>query len=206
MKKILLCLCLLFGYSMANDKDGFFLGAEIGISEVSLAASAAGYSVEVKQSAPMYGFKAGYRYFFSDLIGLRGYISFKDSFTYSIVNVKGAGTTESSAESSAHFMPIMANADVIFDFYKTQNYSFDAIVGLGLGFAILNDYSLIGNTNTSHSAFYSDARVGIGTSYDNNRLGLVVSFPITQATKNVDGIKYKIKQSYAVALTYDYKF
>lgn len=197
MKKILLCLCLLFGYSMANDKDGFFLGAEIGISEVSVAASANGYSSKVKLSAPMYGFKAGYRYFFSDLIGLRGYISFKDSF----VDVKSQGSNVSS-----HFMPIMANADIIFDFYKTQNYSFDAIVGLGLGFAILNDNSLIGNIDTSHSAFYSDARVGIGASYDNNRLGLVVSFPITQATKKVDGIKYKIKQSYAVALTYDYKF
>ncbi|RDU58098.1 outer membrane beta-barrel protein [Helicobacter sp. MIT 99-5507] len=197
MKKILLCLCLLFGYSMANDKDGFFLGAEIGISEVSVAASANGYSGKVKLSAPMYGFKAGYRYFFSDLIGLRGYISFKDSF----VDVKLQGSN-----GSAHFMPIMANADIIFDFYKTQNYSFDAIVGVGLGFAILNDYSLIGKIDTSHSAFYSDARVGIGTSYDNNRLGLVVSFPITQATKKVDGIEYKIKQNYAVALTYDYKF
>ena len=205
MKKILLCLCLLFGYSMANDKDGFFLGAEIGISEVRVAASANGGSGKVELSAPMYGFKAGYRYFFSDLIGLQGYISFKDSFvgidsSFNIANVKLQGN------GSSHFMPIMANADIIFDFYKTQNYSFDAIVGVGLGFAILNDYSLIGNINTSHSAFYSDARVGIGTSYDNNRLGLVVSFPITQATKKVDGIEYKIKQNYAVALTYDYKF
>lgn len=194
MKKILLCLCLLFGYSMANDKDGFFLGAEIGISEVSVATGAVGNGGKV--SAPMYGFKAGYRYFFSDLIGLRGYISFKDSF----VDVK-----LQSINGSAHFMPIMANADIIFDFYKTQNYSFDAIVGVGLGFATLN-YLLIGSINTSHSAFYSDARVGIGTSYDNNRLGLVVSFPITQATKKVNGIEYKVKQSYAVALTYDYKF
>ncbi|MBR7117856.1 MAG: outer membrane beta-barrel protein [Helicobacteraceae bacterium] len=203
MKKILLCLCLLFGYSMANDKDGFFLGAEIGISEVSIAASANGNSVKVELSAPMYGFKAGYRYFFSDLIGLQGYISFKDSF----VDVNSSGSlVELQGNGSSHFMPIMANADIIFDFHKTQNYSFDAIVGVGLGFAILNDNSLIGNINTSHSAFYSDARVGIGTSYDNSRLGLVVSFPITQATKKVDGIEYKIKQNYAVALTYDCKF
>ena len=201
MKKILLCLCLAFGYGVANDKNGVILGIEFGLSEVDLKASAQGRSGNIKLSAPVYGFKAGYKHFFTDLIGLQGYFSFKDAFA----SVKQGGALN-SVDSSAHFMPLMANADVIFDFYKTNNLSLDAIIGIGLGLAILNDNNLIGVGSTSHSGFYSDARIGLGLNLANNRVGLNAAFPIAPASKSVNNIDYKIKQNYTISLTYDYVF
>ena len=200
MKKILLCLCLLFGYSVANDKNGLFLGLEFGISEINLKVSSQAGGGKIKLSAPMYGLKAGYRHFFTDLIGLQGYFSFKDSFFNGKYNILSANNS-----ASMHFMPFMANADVIFDFYKANEISFDAILGVGLGMAMLDD-NLIGAQQDSYTAFYSDARVGLGINSNNNRVGLNIAFPIAQATKSVQGIDYKMKQNYIVSLTYDYKF
>ena len=85
----------------------------------------------------------------------------------------------------------MANVDVIFYLYKKDNVSLDAIVGLGVGVAILNN--TIVNTDSSRVVFYSDARVGLGANYDSNRFGLAFSPPIYPATKNIWDMRYRVK-------------
>ena len=198
MKKILMCLCLLVGYGMANDRSGAILGVEFGLSEINVAGNG-----KVKSSAPLYGFKAGYKHFFTDLVGLQGYLSFKDTFNSN----KSDGSSD-----SLHFMPIMANADIIFDFYKSNDVSLDAIIGVGVGVAMVNykyKGEYLGNTfneTKNYSGFYGDARVGLGVNASNNRIGLVASFPFNSVNTTTNDVKSKVKQNYAVSLTYDYTF
>ena len=211
MKKILMCLCLLVGYGMANDRSGAILGVEFGLNEVDLKASAQGVSGNIKLSAPVYGFKAGYKHFFTDLIGLQGYFSFKDSFINANAKIDSSNISVSGS-GSAHFMPIMANADVIFDFYKSNDVSLDAIIGVGVGVAMVNyknkaiEALTIPTITENFSGFYGDARVGLGVNASNNRIGLVASFPFNSVNKTIYSVKLKVKQNYAVSLTYDYTF
>ena len=132
MKKILLCLCLLFGYSLANDKNGFFLWFDLGVSEVAVEGGADDRKYKSKISTPMYGIKAGYRHFFTDVVGLQGYFGFRDSFININTSNAGSAVTGNGNKTSTYysFLPLMANADVIFDLYKKDNFSLDAIVGL----------------------------------------------------------------------------
>ena len=208
MKKILMCLCLLVGYGMANDRSGAILGVEFGLSELNKIESDTTLGTEKnKDAAPLYGFKAGYKHFFTDLIGLQGYLSFKHSFNSNKYESEGT-----SSKTTYDFMPIMANADVIFDFYKSNNVSLDAIIGIGVGMAMVNEkYTSSSATGSStqkinYSGFYGDARVGLGVNASNNRIGLVASFPFNSVNKTIDNVKYKVKQNYAVSLTYDYTF
>ena len=244
MKKILMCLFLAFGYGVANDettsdKNGILIGAEFGMSEMNEKRNTTvntGTNIvttvntedRYRYSAQLYGFKVGYKHFFTDLIGLQGYLSFKDaivstknkgkdetSITAGDVTVNGKGTRANSEV--YHFMPLMANADVIFDFYKINNLSLDAIIGVGLGVAIVNyKYSNSSSsdltvptgssTRRSYAGFYSDIKVGFGVNYDNSRIGVAAAFPMNSVNTTIDDVKYKTKLNYVVSLTYDYTF
>ena len=210
-----------------SDKNGVFMGIElIGVSEIDLDINIDNYRLfKDKSTGIMFGLNLGYRHFFTDLIGLQGYFSVKDTFFVMGVpksNTYSYGTTLDTnpwisqrsldvLSSSDQFLQIMANIDVIFDFHKTKNFSFDAIAGIGLGMGMFISQTYINIWDLywslpNYSALYSDARVGLGMKGTNNRVGLNISFPIYPATKTIDGIKYQTKQNYAISLSYDYKF
>ena len=208
MKRILFIFILLMGISQAKDKDGIFLGFELGLGKVKTTTPVSEYPSTIDTfNLPMYGFRLGYVKYFGDLFGINTYASFKDVFQ--------SGNNSNSGKDFTHIMSFAANIDYLLDFYNDKSLSMGGFAGVGIGstnIKIRDSRSFGFDEGVSKDTvygIYTDFKAGLKTSYKHNSISLIASFPIIP-TKEVgypdkEG-NWKSKTNYTISLAYDYRF
>ena len=202
MKKILICFILFIGFAQANDKDGVFLGFELGLGEVVAKESFNGLTSNTKLNLPLYGFRIGYTRYFSDFFGISTYVNFRDLFQS--VSVNGVKT-------HIDIMSFAANMDFLLDFYNERSVSVGAFAGIGIGGANVKG-KVSGTLNDSISEFYGDIKLGLKTSYGFNSISFIASFPLVSVEESTfvgagfPTYNSTLKTNYAISLAYDYRF
>lgn len=196
-------LALLLVGTMANAKEenGVFVGLEMGFAEnhLNLKSVVQGYnySSDSNITALAIGGKVGYKYFFFDWIGVRGY-----------VNVDYMQTASKSDGNTTIFNDVIygINADVIFNFYSNEAMNAGAFVGIGLGGQIFSTDAFVKTYDISD--FYGDIKLGLRiNAAKNHEMEFIAKIPYYKATKTFDNvIKAKAKQNYQILLGYNYAF
>lgn len=199
----------------AQEANGVFIGFETGAGETQInmkGTDLRGVEWDDKTSGVIgvYGGKIGYKHFFNDYFGLRGYAS----LDYAILNLKYKNAI---ANTNAHFSTFTyaANIDALVNFYETQGYSLGAFAGVGLGgqnySSSPNFSALISSGNITNeenlSGFYADAKVGLRVvAGQHHGMDFIVKIPFTNATKTINGVDIIAKQNYQILLGYNFSF
>lgn len=137
------------------NRNAFFAGIELGYMRFDYAESGKiGANALLNPSsngAFNAGIIAGYRYFFTDSVGIRGYANL--NYIYDKAN--GFGELK--------MLNVGINADFLLNFYASQSIDFGAIVGLGFGGDIFDGDGLkrVRETIGEHSANLSSPNVSI---------------------------------------------
>lgn len=201
MKKILICFILFIGFAQANDKDGVFLGFELGLGEVKTTESFNGATSNTKLNLPLYGFRIGYTRYFSDFFGISTYVNFRDLFQ---------STKSDREEISIHIMLFAANIDFLLNFYNDKFLFMGGFAGIGIGSA--NIKSRINGFSDNLDNLYTDFKLGLKTIYEHNSISLIASFPVIPIKRSIfvgqglPSYDSKLRTNYTISLAYDYKF
>lgn len=201
MKKILICFILFIGFAQANDKDGVFLGFELGLGEVKTTESFNGATSNTKLNLPLYGFRIGYTRYFSDFFGISTYANFRDLFQ---------STKSDREEISIHIMLFAANIDFLLNFYNDKFLFMGGFAGIGIGSA--NIKSRINGFSDNLDNLYTDFKLGLKTIYEHNSISLIASFPVIPIKRSIfvgqglPSYDSKLRTNYTISLAYDYKF
>ena len=137
------------------NRNAFFAGIELGYMRFDYAESGKiGANALLNPSsngAFNAGIIAGYRYFFNDSVGIRGYANL--NYIYDKAN--GFGELK--------MLNLGINADFLLNFYASQSVDFGAIVGLGFGGDIFDGDGLkrVRETIGEHSANLSSPNVSV---------------------------------------------
>lgn len=207
MKKILVASLLTLAFcvvGLAKESDGIFVGFEVGLGSATLKTNGIDLANQVwdnKSTATNagYGGKIGYKHFFSDYLGVRGY------FGINWFETMGKNTTAgTTSKTTISILSYSLNADALFNFYSNESANYGAFVGLGLGGAS-SDYEA-SSLNESVSGFYMDAKLGLRATAGHNGFDFIVAIPFIDQSKTINGVKAKIKQDYRISLAYSYMF
>lgn len=149
------------------------------------------------------GGKIGYKYFFKDWVGIRGYGSV--NYTETSFHAKD---NQSNLPYEISNISYSLNADALFNFYNTEIYNLGAFVGIGLGGQNWKgDVRMYGvNTNESYMGFYADAKIGLRVNAANHGAEFIAKIPFVGASKNINGVKATTSNTYQVLLGYNYTF
>lgn len=137
------------------NRNAFFVGIELGYMRFDYAESGKiGANALLNPSsngAFNAGIIAGYRYFFNDSVGIRGYAN----LNYNYDKANGFGELK--------MLNLGVNADFLLNFYASQNFDFGAIFGLGFGGDIFDGDGLkrVRETIGEHSANLSSPNVSV---------------------------------------------
>ena len=137
------------------NRNAFFAGIELGYMRFEYKESGTiGTNALLNPSsngAFNAGILAGYRYFFNDSVGIRGYANL--NYVYDKAN--GFGELK--------MLNVGINADFLLNFYASQSVDFGAIVGLGFGGDIFDGDGLkrVRESIGEHSANLSSPNVSI---------------------------------------------
>ncbi|MGX3010628.1 outer membrane beta-barrel protein [Helicobacter sp. 23-1044] len=141
------------------NRNAFFAGIELGYMRFDYAESGViGTNALLNPSsngAFNAGIIAGYRYFFNDSVGIRGYAN----LNYNYDKANGFGELK--------MLNVGINADFLLNFYASQSVDFGAIVGLGFGGDIFDGDGLkrVRETIGEHSANLSSPNVSINLGF-----------------------------------------
>ena len=186
MKKIVAAgLCALsFGLADGKfqEKSGVLVGLSAGGGQISQTITNNG-DIKSTQFLTAIGFQVGYKHFFNEYLGVRGY----GAFDYAWGSGKGKGDLD-GFDTAYSAMNVTANADVLANFYSTQSVSYGAFAGIGLGGQFYNfklsQAGLSGKLN--QSGFYADAKLGLRVTSDFLGVDFGLKFPFTTiSAKNV---------------------
>ena len=208
-------LCAFLGVAVnAQEGNGVFVGFEAGAGEQKLTLSAANTDNTSQATAILFGGKIGYKHFFLDWVGIRGYFGVDYAeLRGKIENSARNGTGASSGTGAFSGITYSANVDALFNFYNSENVAVGAFVGLGLGGQTAKDDDLIASDNKTRDMmdFYSDVKLGLRVNAAKNHgMEFIVKVPLNNATKTFSegnvNVKAKYKQNYKVLLGYNFTF
>ena len=208
-KSLCSVLCAFLGVAVnAQEGNGVFVGFEAGAGEQKLTLSAANTDNTSQATAILFGGKIGYKHFFLDWVGIRGY------FGVDYAEIRGnIGNSTSNSTGVFSGITYSANVDALFNFYNNENVAVGAFVGLGLGGQTAKDDNLvIGDSKTRDMTdFYSDIKLGLRVNAAKNHgMEFIVKVPLNNATKTFSegnvNVKAKYKQNYKVLLGYNFTF
>lgn len=158
----------------SGNGSGLFLGLDTGYtfkftkqqykgsSEIDTGSSIAGANV---------GIKAGYNYYFTPMLGVRGYLDYTFIFNPTGIASEGGTTnTSTSGFESAH--NITLNADLLVNLIQTDSIAFGAFAGIGLGYGIAGATSTDTNNKTTQmteaSGFILPINLGLSLTANNH--------------------------------------
>lgn len=204
--RIILPLILALGLANGKEANGVFVGLELGFSEnqLELKAKVSGYeryNTKSTLTALAVGGKVGYKHFFLDWVGVRGYVSVGGALTSSKNTNKGTSSTTTFSD-----VIYAVNADALFNFYSSDSLNAGAFVGIGLGG---QNFSTNAFTTTYEiSDFYGDVKIGLRVNTaTNHEVEFIAKIPYYKATKTFDSVvEAKAKQNYQILLGYNYAF
>lgn len=223
-----LCMACVFSIffsavALAQENNGVFVGLEMGMAEQQMKlktppytyasthfGTIGGISLIVsdegtgQDTAGVFGIKLGYKHFFLEWIGIRGYASI--DYAQSRIHSKGRTNIWTGVLANLAYS---ANADVLFNFYNSENVAFGAFVGLGVGGQTTWDMDFImSDKYRSFTDLYSDVKVGLRVNVaQNHGMEFIAKIPLNQAKETFEyGIEAQYKQTYQVLLGYNFTF
>ena len=209
-------LCAFLGVAVnAQEGNGVFVGFEAGAGEQKLALSGTtNMNITTQATAILFGGKIGYKHFFLDWVGIRGYLGVDYAeLRGKIENSARNGAGALSGTGAFSGITYSANVDALFNFYNSENVAVGAFVGFGLGGQTAKDDDLIAGDNKTRDMmdFYSDVKLGLRVNAAKNHgMEFIVKIPLNNATKTFNeggvNVKAKYKQNYKILLGYNFTF
>lgn len=217
-------ICAFLGVQAnAMENNGVFVGFEMGFAEQQMKLKTPPYTYAQtnfgtigglnlnssdegtgQDMAGIFGVKLGYKHFFLEWIGIRGYASV--NYTQSRIHSKGRTNVWTGVLANLAYS---ANVDALFNFYNSENVAFGAFVGLGVGGQTTWDRDFImGDKYRSFTDLYSDVKVGLRVNVAKNHgMEFIAKIPLNSAKETFEyGIEASYKQNYQVLLGYNFTF
>ena len=208
MKKLMVsgALALALSGALVAEESGAFVGVDLGVSSLTKAESDAQGSA-YSYGTLRYGLVGGYKWFFTENVGLRAYVSVNNGANY---------MQNATAGNQFNTLLVHANVDFLNTFYNSEQVSAGWFAGIALGAGIHSGGVVKKNTagfsNLSNiSGFDLGINLGLRTLFGKHhgiefvtRLGVVGA----SATGDQGGTETKmsILQPYAFGARYTYNF
>ncbi|MGX3011328.1 outer membrane beta-barrel protein [Helicobacter sp. 23-1044] len=213
-------LCAFLGVANAGEGNGVFGGFEVGFAEqqVTLSnttnatsnvtgnANGANSASTTSNTAMVFGIKLGYKHFFNEWIGIRGYASL--DYAQSLYHIKSGKSWRTGVLGNGSYV---ANIDALLNFYNTENANFGAFAGLGIGGQTTFDsFYLYTDETRTITDLYVDLKLGVRVNVANHGMELIAKIPLNTAKKTFDegviSVDAKYRQLYQILLGYNYSF
>lgn len=210
MKRIALFCLLASSIAGAREVDGFFIGFEAGGGQSQLTANGtdllnAKWDEKITMNAMIFGGKLGYKYFFNDNLGVRGYASLDRSES----NAQWTSGAITAMNINLPTLIYAANADVLVNFAENDSGIFGAFAGVGIGGQSWSGKATLAGQerfNEETNAFYMDAKVGLRVSSGSHGMDFIAKIPFIKAQKIVNGVTARSISNYQILLGYNYSF
>lgn len=156
-----------------GDKDsseggnGLFLGIDTGYSFGFSAIQEKGSSMVITESGlagANFGIKAGYNFYFTPMLGVRGYLGYTYGFAYTDKEYRGQNTNFFSFANA-----VTLNADLLVNLMQTDSIKFGAFVGIGLGYGMSSaTLTATSITKAQASGFILPINLGLSLTANNH--------------------------------------
>ena len=209
MKKLMVSGALalaLSGVAMAEESGGF-VGVDLGLASLTKMESDLQNTYALGNLR--YGLVGGYKWFFTQSVGLRAYLAVNNGTNY---------MQDTTAGNQFNTLNVMANIDFLNTFYNSEQVSAGWFAGVSLGYAIHNggivkaqvDFLDQAGVNYNPSGFDMGINFGVRTIFAKhhgieffNRFGVIgASNSYNLGIEN----KEKILQPYAFGVRYTFNF
>jgi len=177
---IVLLPTLSFCVEAKSSKNGAFVGVDFGWMADFLTNND-GTTTAKTDTFPygLIGLKLGYNYYFSNRLGVRGYVDYGYGFHT---------TNESGATNNTNIHQLAINADVLVNIFSYKNVIFGAYAGLGFGYSGKNTEAKSAGTTTitdGPSGVYIPINLGISANIEqNHRVDIGVKIQTFQTSIN----------------------
>ena len=211
MKKLMVSGALALALStsaLVAEESGGFVGVDLGVNGLSKMQSDSTGSAYAFNNL-RYGLVGGYKWFFTQSVGLRAYLAVNNGTNY---------MQDTTAGNQFNTLNVMANIDFLNTFYNSEQVSAGWFAGVSLGYAIHNggivkaqvDFLDQAGVNYNPSGFDMGINFGVRTIFAKhhgieffNRFGVIgASNSYNLGIEN----KEKILQPYAFGVRYTFNF
>lgn len=220
MKKYLMAATLVL-HMLTAEESGVFVGADLGVSNLTLTIQTKD-ELDTRTNSALslgnfrYGLIGGYKWFFTENFGIRAYFQVNNGTNQIPISPL---YNESQKHRSIKTLNTMLNVDALYNFYSTQENASGIFAGLSLGYAKHFGKSISGfsqNIFKDISGFDMGINFGLRSVFAKhhsievfNRFGLVGakdSATITDEFGETTDIKVSIFQPYAFGVRYIFAF
>lgn len=218
MKKLIVSGALALAFStsaVVAEESGAFVGVDLGLANLSKMTSESngGTLTSYALGSLRYGLIGGYKWFFTENVGLRAYVALNNGTSY----LQDASTQTPRNGNQFNSMFINANVDFLNTFYNSEQVSAGWFAGLSLGVGIHSGgivKATTANSNLSNvSGFDMGINLGLRTLFGKKhgiefftRFGVIGA----SATAEMNGVPVKIDMSttqiYNTGVRYTYNF
>lgn len=204
VEKILLIALLSIVSLYAKENSGLFIGVDVSGNIYNEKTTQGNQNIQSSSTTSVFGLggKVGYKHFFNDSFGLRGY----GMLSFATNSLDGNSSYIKSKQ-----IIYTLNVDLLYNFYSNNDYHIGVFSGFGVGGANVKG-KVSGTLNDSISEFYGDIKLGLKISYGFNSISFIASFllvPVEESTFVGAGFptyNSTLKTNYAISLAYDYRF
>ena len=196
------------------EKNGFFAGGGIGIGQggAHLNFPILGDNGNTSQTLINYDTKFGYKYFFNEWFGIRGYINIGHLQTWNKVSL-GSMIPNNGIVNQDYNMSIIdynLNLDLICNVYNDANHNVGFFIGAGAGAmnAFYKDQHLV---DKNFAGFQTNVKLGFRIHTSNHGMELVATLPLLKIKTQLQGsagqiINAAFNQNYIISSNYTYSF
>ena len=217
MKKLIVSGALALAFStsaVVAEESGAFVGVDLGLANLSKMTSESngGTQTTYALGSLRYGLMGGYKWFFTENVGLRAYVALNNGTSY----LQDA-STQTPNGNQFNSMFVNANVDFLNTFYNSEQVSAGWFAGLSLGVGIHSGgivKATTANSNLSNiSGFDMGINLGLRTLFGKKhgiefftRFGVIGA----SATAEINGTPIKTDMSttqiYNTGVRYTYNF
>ena len=222
MKKLIVSGALALAFStsaVVAEESGAFVGVDLGLANLSKMTSESsinGTQTTYALGSLRYGLMGGYKWFFTENVGLRAYVALNNGTSY-LQDASTGGNAQTPNGNQFNSMFVNANVDFLNTFYNSEQVSAGWFAGLSLGVGIHSGgivKATTANSNLSNiSGFDMGINLGLRTLFGKKhgiefftRFGVIGA----SATVEMNGVPVKIDMSttqiYNTGVRYTYNF
>lgn len=223
MKKLIVSGALALAFStsaVVAEESGAFVGVDLGLANLSKMTSESSINGSTQTTYALgslrYGLMGGYKWFFTENVGLRAYVALNNGTSY-LQDASTGGNAQTPNGNQFNSMFVNANVDFLNTFYNSEQVSAGWFAGLSLGVGIHSGgivKATTANSNLSNiSGFDMGINLGLRTLFGKKhgiefftRFGVIGA----SATAEMKGIPVKTDMSttqiYNAGVRYTYNF
>lgn len=222
MKKLIVSGALALAFStsaVVAEESGAFVGVDLGLANLSKMtneSSINGTQTTYALGSLRYGLMGGYKWFFTENVGLRAYVALNNGTSY-LQDASTGNAQQTPNGNQFNSMFVNANVDFLNTFYNSEQVSAGWFAGLSLGVGIHSGgivKATTANSNLSNiSGFDMGINLGLRTLFGKKhgiefftRFGVIGA----SATAEINGIPIKTDMSttqiYNTGVRYTYNF